>query len=157
LADVFRYTLGASGKEGVPLSEELEFLRTVLAIEHTRFGERLRVVEDIEPGLDSILVPSLLLQPLVENAVRHGLAQRREGGTLRIGARREGQLLRITIADDGVGMNPDAPPRGTGFGLHAVRERLRVAGPPHALDIDTALGRGTSIVVTLPIPPSTPP
>jgi sensor histidine kinase YesM len=157
LADVFRYTLRASGKEYVPLGEELEFLRTVLAIEHTRFGDRLHVVEEIEPGVEIVPVPSLLLQPLVENAVRHGLAQRSEGGTLKLGARRDGQLLKVTIEDDGVGMNPDAPPRGTGFGLHAVRERLRVAGPPHAIDIDTAIGRGTSIVVTLPISPSSPP
>jgi len=157
LADVFRYTLGASGKEMVPLSEELEFLRTVLAIEHTRFGERLRVVEDIEPGLDSVPVPSLLLQPLVENAVRHGLAPRAEGGTVRLAARREGDRLIFTVEDDGVGMRPDAAPRGTGFGLHSVRERLRVAGPPHRLDIDTAPGRGTRIEVTLPIPPSAPP
>src|SRR5215831_1631479 len=155
LADVFRYTLRASGKEVVPLGEELEFLRTMLAIEHTRFGDRLHVVEDLEPGVESVPVPSLLLQPLVENAVRHGLAPRSEGGTVRIAARRDGDLLRVTVEDDGVGMSSEASPRGNGFGLHAVRERLRVAGPPHALDVDSSPGRGTRITVTLPAQPST--
>jgi len=154
LADVFRYTLRASGQEHVPLGDELEFLRTVLAIERTRFGERLKVVERIEPGLETLPVPSLLLQPLVENAVRHGLAPRTEGGTLTLTARRDHELLRITVEDDGLGMSPGAPARGTGFGLHSVRERLRVAGPPHRIDLDSGPGRGTRIEITLPVQPS---
>ncbi len=151
LAEAFRYTLRASEHDTVRLGEELEFLRTVLAIERTRFGERLRVVEDVEPGAEDVPVPSLLLQPLVENAVRHGLARRPEGGTLRIGARREGSLLRLTVEDDGAGMDGDAAARAAGFGLRSVRERLRLAGPPHAIEIDSAPGRGTRVRLTLPL------
>lgn len=151
LADAFRYTLRASDLDQVRLGDELQFLRTVLAIEHTRFGERLRVVEEIEPGVESLMVPSLLLQPIVENAVRHGVAARVEGGRVRIAARRAGSNLEVTIEDDGVGLDPNASPKGAGFGLHSVRERLRVAGPPHAISIDAPPGGGTRVVITLPI------
>ena len=162
LADVFRYTLRASGLERVPLGDELAFLRNVLAIERTRFGDRLHVVEALEPGLESILVPSLLLQPIVENAVRHGVSARVEGGTLTIAARRAtsatgAPLLVVAIEDDGPGFDP-ASPRGAGgsgegFGLHSVRERLRVAGPPHAFAIETPPTGGTRVVITLPVSP----
>jgi len=151
LADLFRYTLAASGRESAPLGDELAFLRNYLAIEHTRFADRLRVVERIEPGLEAIPVPSLLLQPLVENAVRHAVAPRTEGGTVTLAARREGDLLVLGVEDDGPGLDENATPSGAGFGLHSVRERIRVAGPPHALAIDSAPGRGTRIRITLPI------
>jgi len=164
LADVFRYTLRASGLERVPLGDELEFLRNVLAIERTRFGDRLHVVEDLEPGLETIPVPSLLLQPIVENAVRHGIGARVAGGTLKLSARRATSatgepLLVVTIEDDGPGFDPAG--RGTrgaaggaGFGLHSVRERLRVAGPPHAFAIETPPAGGTRVVITLPATPA---
>ncbi len=153
LADVFRYALRASDTSHAPFADELAFVREVLAIEHTRFGERLRVVEQIGPEVDAILVPTLLLQPLVENAVRHAIAVRPEGGTLTIAAARDVGLLRITVRDDGPGIAPDAPPSGTGFGLHSVRERLRALGPPHDFTIGRAAGGGTEAVVTLPVDP----
>ncbi|MFI5372084.1 MAG: sensor histidine kinase, partial [Candidatus Eisenbacteria bacterium] len=87
LAELFRYALRASDREHVPLADELAFVRDYLAIERRRFGARLTVVEDIAPGLDDVPVPTLLLQPLVENAVRHGIAPRVEGGTVRLAAR----------------------------------------------------------------------
>ncbi len=151
LADVFRYALRASDTSHASFADELGFVREVLAIEQTRFGERLRVVEQIAPGVEAIQVPTLLLQPLVENAVRHAIAARPEGGTLTIAAARDSDLLRITVRDDGPGIAPDAPPSGTGFGLHSVRERLRALGPPHAFTIGPATGGGTEAVVTLPI------
>ncbi len=154
LADAFRYTLRASERELSRFGDEMTFVRDVLAIERTRFGERLRVVEDIEPGLESVMVPSLLLQPLVENAVHHGTGSRLEGGTLRIAARRDGALLRVVIADDGPGLDPTARPRGEGFGLHSVRERLRVAGPPHAIEIVTPPAGGTEVRLSFPIHPA---
>src|SRR4029453_10009445 len=106
------------------LGEELAFVREYLAIERTRFTERLRVVEDIEPGLEGFGVPSLLLHPPVENAVRYAVSPRLEGGTIRLAARRDGDLLRLTVADDGPGLDANAKASGTGFGLHSVRERL---------------------------------
>jgi sensor histidine kinase YesM len=153
LAEVFRYTLTASGREHARLGDELDFLRNYLAIEHARYEDRLRFEESIEPGLDAALVPSMLLQPLVENAVRYGVSARDEGGTVRLSARRDGSLLVIEIADDGPGMRPEAAASGNGFGLHSVRERLRVAGAPHAIDIDGASGHGTRVRITLPLAP----
>ena len=159
LADVFRYALRASERESAPLSEELDFLRAYLEIERVRFGARLRVEERIEPGLEHVAVPTLLLQPVVENAVRHGVAARPEGGRVVIEARREGGRLVLTVADDGPGFDPGGPgaPGGNGFGLHSVRERLRAAGLPDALALDTAPGRGARVVVTLPLDGANPP
>ncbi len=151
LADVFRYTLRASESGLARLCDEMAFLREYLAIERTRFGTRLRVEESIEPGLDHAAVPSLLLQPLVENAVRYAISSRPEGGTLRLSARRDGALMHIVVADDGPGIDVTARASGTGFGLHSVRERLRAAGPPHAMTIHSSPGRGTEIELTLPL------
>jgi len=98
----------------------------------------------------------------VENAVRHGISTRAEGGTVRIAARRENDRLTIEIADDGPGMDGQGAVSGNGFGLHSVRERLRAAGLDDALAIDTARGRGTRIRLRLPLdagetPTRTPP
>jgi signal transduction histidine kinase len=154
LAEIFRYALTASGGEHARFGDELAFLRTYLEIEQIRFGDHLRLEEAIEPGLESTLVPSLLLQPLVENAVRYGIAARPAGGTVRIAARREGGHLVVEVSDDGPGMDGATASSGTGFGLHAVRERLRMAGPPHDLHIDSAPDRGTRVRVTLPLDPA---
>jgi sensor histidine kinase YesM len=112
---------------------------------------RLRVEESIEPGLDNAQVPSLLLQPLVENAVRYAISSRPEGGTLRISARRDGDRMIVVIADDGPGIDVTARASGNGFGLHSVRERLRAAGPPHAMTIHSSPEQGTEIEITLPL------
>ncbi len=150
LADVFRYSLAASRHDHARFADELEFLRNWLQIEHARFGDRLHAEEAIAPGLDDLMVPTLLFQPLLENAVRYGVSTRPEGGTVRLEAAREGDLLRVTIADDGPGFEPGRPPQGHGVGLESVRERLRLEGPPHALAIDSQPGRGTRVTVTLP-------
>ena len=156
LADVFRYALRASDRESAPLGEEIAFLRAYLDIERARFGPRLRVEERIEPGLEDALVPTLLLQPVVENAVRHGVAARAEGGRVVIAARRAGDRLELSVEDDGPGFDPDGPntPDGHGFGLHSVRERLRAAGLADALVVDSAPTRGARVVVRLPLEPA---
>lgn len=151
LADVFRYSLASATNETGRFGDELEFLRAYLAIERARLGDRLRFEERVEPGLESVPVPGLLFQPLVENAVRHAAADREAGGTVRLEARREGGLLLVTVSDDGPGFSPGAPARGHGVGLESVRERLRLAGPGHALAIDSAPGGGARLTVTLPI------
>ena len=121
-------------------------------IERTRFGERLRVVEDVDPDLAGTMVPSLLLQPLVENAVQYAVSTRAEGATIRIAARRAPDGIALEVADDGPGFDADRPVTGTGFGLHAVRERLRAAGLAGALEVDGTPGRGTRVRITLPDP-----
>jgi LytS/YehU family sensor histidine kinase len=151
LAELFRYALRASDRELAPLGEELEFLRGYLAVERARFGDRLRVEESIEPGLENIPVPTLLLQPLVENAVRYGVTSLPEGGVLRLSARRTGECLVLEVTDDGPGLDPQAPPSGSGFGLHSVRERLRAAGLSEALVIHSQPGTGTRVRITLPL------
>ena len=151
LGDVFRYSLTSARHDHVRFADEMEFVRNCLAIEHARFGERLRLEEAIAPGLDEIPVPPLLLQPLVENAVRYAVSTREEGGRVRIEASREGDRLRVTIADDGPGFTPGVAPSGHGVGLESVRERLRFAGGVHALEIDSRPGQGTRVTVTLPI------
>ena len=151
LAEVFRYALRASDHEHARLGDELAFVRSYLEIERTRFSERLRIEEQVEPGLEAAMIPSLLLQPLVENAVRHGISTRPEGGRLRLAVRRVGATVVIEIEDDGPGMKGDEVPSGTGFGLHSVRERLRAAGLADALVIESQPGRGTRVRITLPL------
>jgi signal transduction histidine kinase len=154
LAEVLRYVLARSSQEHAPLGDELTFVRDLLAIERLRLGARLRVVEEVEGGLDGVPVPTLLLQPLVENAVRYGPGARSEGGTIRLAARRDGTQLVIEVEDDGPGFDPEARPSGTGFGLHSVRERLRALGPPHAIEVRSSPGQGTRIRLTLPMNPT---
>jgi two-component sensor histidine kinase len=151
LAEVFRYTLQGSADAHVSLGQELAFVRGYLEIERARFGERLRIEESIEPGLDGVSIPGLLLQPIVENAIHHGVATRPEGGRVAIAARRDGGLLTLEVDDDGPGLDLAARPSGQGFGLHSVRERLRAAGPPHALTIETPPEGGTRVRITLPL------
>lgn len=153
LADVFRYSLASASHDHARFGEELEFLRAYLTIEKARLGERLRYEEAVEPGLEAVPVPGLLFQPLLENAVKYAVAARDAGGTVRLEARRDGDSLHVTIADDGPGLSPGAPPDGHGVGLESVRERLRLAGAGHALEIDSAPGRGTRVTVTLPLAP----
>jgi two-component sensor histidine kinase len=155
LADVFRHALTASGREHTRLADELDFLRSWLAIERVRFGDRLRVVEDVEPGLDDVPVPGLLFQPLVENAVLYAVAPRAEGGTITVRVHRDpsGETLTAEIADDGPGFTPGARPRGNGVGLESVRERLRLGGAKHAFALESAPGQGTRVRITLPLVP----
>lgn len=150
LADVFRYALTSANREHARLSDEIAFLHSYLEIERVRLGDRLHVVEMYEPGVESALLPSLLLQPLIENAVRYAVAPREAGGTIRIEARRVGDSLEVLIADDGPGFREGDGPNGHGVGLESVRERLRLAGPNHALTIDSSPERGSRLLVTLP-------
>lgn len=136
LSELLRLSLQTAAHE-VPLARELEFLDRYLAIEQTRLGDRLRVVRDIDPAATAALVPTLLLQPLAENAIRHGLEARRAPGTLTIRAQRDGATLLLSIADDGVGL-ASASSRGIGLSnseqrllaLHGDRARLELLAPP---------------------------
>ena len=156
LADVLRHALTASTREHTRLADEIEFMRSWLAIERVRFGSRLRVVEEVEPGLEQVPVPALLFQPLVENAVRYAVAPRPEGGTVWLRVRRDpsGETLTAEIADDGPGFVPGAAPTGNGVGLESVRERLRLGGRGHGFSLESEPGKGTRVRVTLPLAPA---
>ncbi len=149
LAEIFRYSLRGSELENVTLGDELDFIRSYLDIERARFGRRLQVAEQVEAGTESCEVPALILQPLVENAVRHGVAARPEGGRVRVSAAlRDGHLV-LEVEDDGPGFREDDA--ADGFGLHSVRERMRVLGQGHRLEIESGPGRGTLARVRLPV------
>lgn len=122
LAAFFRHSLGLQAGHKVTLAQELELVHHFVAIEQVRFGPRLRFEADVGIGAADCLLPPMLLQPLVENAVKHGVGQMLEPGTIRLHAARSGARLRIRIEND---IDPDGQPRpGTGIGLENVRQRL---------------------------------
>jgi two-component system, LytTR family, sensor histidine kinase AlgZ len=122
LSDFLRSSLGMGEREVVPLSEELSLAGSYLGVEQIRFGARLQVEQQIEPGCDKCLVPPLLLQPLVENAVKHGIASMVEGGAIRLHARLVENALRITVENP---FDPEgAVARRNGLGLEIVKRRL---------------------------------
>jgi LytS/YehU family sensor histidine kinase len=122
LADFLRETLRLGGNDQIPLSEELALADRFLAIEQVRLGQRLVVARETDPGAAACLVPPLLLQPLVENAVNHGVAQLVEGGTIRMTSARSGSTLTITLENP---CDPERPrTRGVGLGLQLLRKRL---------------------------------
>ncbi len=135
------------------LSEELSFVDDYLAIEMVRFGEKLRVVKEIDPTTLDLLVPSMLLQPLVENSIRHGLSSKVDGGTIRVRSRMVGRRLQILVEDDGVGI-PEAKLATLfqqGIGVSNVNERLKVLfGDDYKMWIDSRPGEGTSTGIELP-------
>jgi two-component system, LytTR family, sensor kinase len=150
LAECFRYALAKHSRDLSTLDEELDFARQYLEIEQVRFGERLRVQLSRGDALGSEAVPSLLLQPLLENAIRHGLAPVREGGCVSVKASRDGERLRLSIEDDGVGMRAGSSP---GVGLRNVQERLRTlyAQAAEFLIGERAGGRGTLVTIVIPL------
>jgi len=123
LAELLRGTLRLGRVRRHPVADELALCRRYLAVEQARFGDRLAVEERVEPECLPVGVPPMLLQPLVENAVKHGVAAVVEGGVVRLGARLDGRRLRLQVENP---VDPDAPaPRGAGVGLDLVRRRLR--------------------------------
>ncbi|HKU90787.1 MAG TPA: histidine kinase [Steroidobacteraceae bacterium] len=150
LAECFRYALAKHSRDLSTLDEELDFARHYLEIEQVRFGDRLRVQLSRGDAAGSEAVPSLLLQPLLENAIRHGLAPVREGGCVTVQARRDGERLHLSIEDDGVGLRSDLR---AGVGLRNVQERLRTlyAQAAEFLIGERPGGRGTRITIVIPL------
>ena len=153
LADLFRYTFKAAHAGAVPLSEELDFVENYLAVEKARFGDRLAVRWSIEDDARGVRVPGLILQPLVENAVGHGLAPVPGGGTVRIGARIEQGRLIVVVEDDGAGLRGSAATLiREDHGLGNVRRRVATAsGGRGSLDLSPSpSGHGTVARIELP-------
>jgi len=153
LGDFLRLTLDHSEDQEVTLEQELEFLRCYLDIELTRFQDRLGVDLDIDPGALAAQVPNLILQPIVENAIRHGIASRIEPGRIGIYGERRGDRLRIQVRDDGPGFASNDEGNGfrEGIGLSNTRARLaRLYGADHVVELKNGAEGGA--IVTLEIP-----
>jgi two-component system LytT family sensor kinase len=137
----------------VTLREEMEAIDEYLDIEVIRFGPSLRVEKHISPDTLDILVPSMMLQPLVENCIKHGFSRRVGGGRIVIRSRRESGRAVIEVEDDGLGMTEErlGSALGEGIGLSNVHERLRVIyGEAYGLKLTSAPGRGTSARIEIP-------
>lgn len=148
LSAFLRRTLGFQAKARVPLSEELALVRDYLAIEKVRFGERLRLEESVESGVLGCAVPPLLLQPLVENAVAHGIEGLVGGGAVRLEASASGQTVRIAVEN---AFDPEAKSRrGAGKGLSLVRDRLAAVFGPEAALTTADLGGRFRVELSLP-------
>jgi LytS/YehU family sensor histidine kinase len=154
LSDLLRAALEAQpgGGREVTLANELELLERYTAIQQARFSDRLSVSIDAAPGVLSAYVPPMILQPIVENAIRHGIAPREASGTLTIEAARCDGMLRLVVRDDGVGFG-SAPTstRGKGLGISGTRERLAALyGGQFRFDIAAATPTGTVVTIELP-------
>jgi two-component system, LytTR family, sensor kinase len=153
LADLFRLTLNSSSSPEVPLRSELDFIDRYLGIERIRFEERLVATFDVGDGTEDLLVPSLILQPLVENSIRHGLAQKRDALHLTIRSRIvQGQLV-LEVQDDGAGLAATQGKRPVfGMGLTNVEQRLEAANGRPTLIEFADIGAGSGILVRLRLP-----
>jgi two-component system LytT family sensor kinase len=141
-----------------PLRDELDFINDYISIEVTRFGDKLRFVQRIDPDTLDAMVPSMLLQPLIENCIKHGLSGKVEGGSITLEARRADGRLQIVVEDDGVGMPEEklATLLSQGIGISNVTERLKVLfSSDYRMWIDSKPGKGTRIAIEVPeLPPA---
>lgn len=150
LADLFRYALDSAKTKTVPLSREFEMVRDYLAIQQARFGDRLQTTVTLDPSLADTPVPPLLLQPVVENAILHGLSSR-AGGRVDVVARREAGLIYIEVRDDGPGPGASTH-RGNQVSNRELEERLTLAfGPLAAFVLENAPGGGCLARLALPV------
>jgi two-component system LytT family sensor kinase len=154
LGEVFRFFMEKIEQLELPFEQDLDFIQSYLHVERIRFGEKLRVAIDVEPEVLGCIVPNLLLQPLVENAIKHGISRRLTPGEVKIFARRrEGRLL-LEVTDDGAGegARPAAgPAKSTGIGLRNTRSRLdHVYGTDYRFEILPRPGGGTIVRLDLP-------
>ena len=157
-AEFFRETLRKHGEFGT-LAEELDYVDKYLEFERARLGHRLQISREVEPAGLEVLLPVLVIQPLVENAVNHGLAPQEGGGYVSVSARLDGDDWLILVEDNGVGIDQDrlrgvlepGVGSGLGMGLSNVNQRLvSIYGPAYALRIDSKPGHGTRVSVRIP-------
>jgi signal transduction histidine kinase len=152
LGELLRRVLDASEDQEVPLASELELIRRYLEIERIRFEDRLRVRINVDPAAATALVPNLILQPIVENAVRHGIARRADASEVRILVQRSGNILRVRVEDDGPGIAQGADcAKGGGMGIENTRDRLaQLYGADYSLALESLYPTGAAVTITLP-------
>lgn len=151
LGALFQRVQASTRRLEVPLEEELSMVRDYLAIEEARFGDRLRVSVDAAPDTHGLAVPPLVLQPLVENAVRHGIGASAAAGKVRVIAERRAGRLRLSVEDDGPGLEARSPEPGSGTGLRTTRERLeQMYGEAHTFTAASVPGGGTRVLLEIP-------
>jgi LytS/YehU family sensor histidine kinase len=139
-------------RDAIPLGEELDFVHRYLDVERLRFGDRLRVREDVSPDARDVEVPSFGLQVLVENAIRHGAAPRVDPTTVSISAARQDGTLVLRVSDDGAGSSETSLATTEGTGLRRLRDRIRALyGDQARLDVETAEGRGFAATLRIPV------
>ncbi len=151
LGELLRSTLAHRDTDLAPLRDQVAYLRRYLKIEEARFGDRLRVEWDINPAALDALVPPFILQPLIENAFRHGISRRTQGSVLRVTATMEDESLRVTVYNDGPPLAESfAVDAATGYGLHNVRERLRTRSPAGRIELAN-VAAGVRVTLVLPL------
>lgn len=152
LSEFLRRASEDSHRAQVTLAEEVEYLHRYVEIQKVRFEERLKISVSIPPELLGAEVPNLLLQPLVENAIKHGVAKRIAGGTVRVAGERRGQRLHLSVYNDGPGFPEDWQTNGTGVGLGNLRTRLQILhGDAAEIRMERAGADGVEVIVTLPL------
>jgi len=151
LSDLLRRVVEDSHRQQVPLGEELEFAQTYLDIQKVRFADRLQVSVDVPKELFLAQVPSLILQPMVENAVKHGIAKRVQGGTIRINASRSNGTLTVRVYNDGPGLVAGWDNNGSGVGISNIRTRLQnLYGDEFELSMQNRSSGGVEASVSVP-------
>lgn len=157
LSDLLRMTLDNIGKHEVPLKEEVVFIEKYLEIERIRFGERLGLSVDVQPDVLDALVPSMLLQPLVENSIRHGFGTRKHAGAITIQGCRDGDSLLLKVLDNGSGLPADVWNGQVGLGLANTRRRLEQLYPAgYQFELHNVPTGGTQVILHIPFHTSVP-
>lgn len=154
LGDLLRLSLESKDRQEIPLAEEMAFLEHYLAIQKIRFGDHLRIETQIAPEVKYASVPCLFVQPLVENAIRHGISRRASGGTVIVSAQRDGNRLDIRVLDDGVGLPAGWTLENSGgVGLSVTRQRVAGLYPDGetCFAVNRRAGGGTEVEISLPL------
>lgn len=151
VSDMLRHAVDTVRVQEVPLREELSTLRLYTQIQQVRFGERLHLTWEVDDVTLNAIVPHMLLQPLVENAIKHGVEAHSNAGRITINSRKEQDALVLSIRDDGPGYKAESARSGPGVGIANVRSRLtQLYGPNHEFSVSDALGGGTQVTIRIP-------
>jgi LytS/YehU family sensor histidine kinase len=152
LSDFLRRSLAGSGRQEVQLRDEMDFVQRYLAIQQARFADRLTVAVDVPQDLLDVCVPNLILQPLVENAIKHGISKLRNGGAIQISAAAVRNVLVLNVSNDGPAVAAPSDNRQGGIGVSNVRSRLRgLYGDASAFEMRDRPGGGMEVSISMPL------